>query len=226
LFTVVHKVALISLKGYREWTESLGPRREHIIQQTQAELQADLWRTFTAIGALPHHFRHDFFIALTTNIDEVSVTRAVGKIARKSPVPVEHCTGVGDTPYEAYLNCGEDRAKKQGGLAAVAHMDVVNSSEVTKSNGPLKIYLEILDLLNNLARRCRDVGCLAFYLGGDNIALFLPNAESIRETVDGLSVPVRVGVGVAKRPYNAFVKATRGLDHLRSLGKIGVKIVR
>jgi GTP cyclohydrolase IIa len=222
----VHKIALISLRGYREWTESLGPRREHLIQQTQAKLQAELWRAFTAIGALPHQFRHDFLIALTTNVDETSVTRAVNKIAKRSPVPVEHCTGVGDTPYEAYLNCGEDGAKGQGGLAAVAHMDVVNSSEVTKSNGPLKIYLEILDLLNNLARRCRDVGCLAFYLGGDNIALFLPNAESIREVVDGLSVPVRVGVGVAKRPYNAFVKATRGLDHLRSLGKIGVKIVR
>jgi len=29
----VHKITVIALKGYREWTESLGARREHIIQK-------------------------------------------------------------------------------------------------------------------------------------------------------------------------------------------------
>jgi GTP cyclohydrolase IIa (EC 3.5.4.29) len=103
----VHEITVIALRGYREWTETLGPRREHLIQQTQARLQATLWQTFTTIGAMPHHFRHDFFIVLSTNVDKTLLTSAVGKIAKKSPVPVEYCRGSGETPYEAYLNCGK-----------------------------------------------------------------------------------------------------------------------
>jgi len=221
----VHKITVITLKGYREWTESLGPRREHLIQKTQARLQATLWQTFTAVGALPHHFRHDFFIALTTNVDGGLVARAVGEVAKKSPVPVEHCSGTGETPHAAYLNCGKT-ADQEGGLAAVAHIDIVNSTGITTSNGPLEVYVEILGLLDHLAKRCKEVGCLAFYLGGDNVAIFLPSAESIHEVVEGLPVRVRAGVGVAKKPYNAFVKATGALDYLRSVNKVGIKIAR
>jgi GTP cyclohydrolase IIa len=221
----VHKITVIALKGYREWTESLGARREHIIQKTQARLQAALWEAFTAVGAMPHHFRHDFFIALTTNVDNALITRAVRKVAKKSPVPVDHCSGAGETPYAAYLNCAKTEGQ-DGGLAAVAHVDIVNSTGITTSGGPLEVYVEILGLLNHLAERCKEVGCLSFYLGGDNVAVFLPRAESIHEVVEGLPVKVRAGVGVAKKPYNAFVKATRALDYLRSVDKVGIKVVR
>ncbi len=220
----MHKITVIALKGYREWTESLGARREHIIQKTQARLQAALWDTFTAVGALPHHFRYDFFIALTTNVDNALVARAVDKVAKKSPVPVEHCSGTGETPYAAYLNCGKTEGE-DGGLAAVAHIDIVNSTDITTSDGPLKVYVEILGLLNQLAKRCKEVGCLSFYLGGDNVAIFLPRAQSIHEVVEELPVKVRAGVGVAKKPYNAFVKATKALDYLRTINKVGIKLV-
>jgi len=174
---------------------------------------------------MPHHFRHDFFIVLSTNVDKTLLTSAVGKIAKKSPVPVEYCRGSGETPYEAYLNCGK-KIEQHDSPAVIAHMDIVNSTSITTNNGPLEVYVEILEILNYLTRRCKEVGCLAFYLGGDNIMVFLPTVESIFEVLRDMRIKVRVGVGEAKKPYTAFVKATRGLDHLRSVNKIGVKVVK
>ncbi|ACB40661.1 GTP cyclohydrolase IIa [Pyrobaculum neutrophilum] len=221
----MHGVVVVELKGYREWTESLGPRREHIIQQVQSRIQAAVWRSFTAVGALPHHFRYDFYIALVNGVSLDLVKRAVEKAARASPVGAGFCLGVGETPYEAYLRCGGGG----GGAASpavVAHMDVINSTEATRRNGPLDVYLKVVKLLGQLGERCKDLGCMAFYLGGDNIALFLPSPNAIYSILDGVDLRVRVGVGVAKRPYNAFVRATWALDRLRSAGREGVEVVK
>ncbi|MCU7787423.1 GTP cyclohydrolase IIa [Pyrobaculum sp. 3827-6] len=221
----MHKVALMALKGYREWTESLGPRREHIIQKTQARLHETLWRSFTSIGALPHHFRYDYLIALTNNVSAEFIRKAVDKIRRVSPVEVEFCEGTGETPMEAYKNCG--RASGLGGeVAVVGHMDVVNSTDTTKVNGPLYVYRQVQDLLKQATDFCRDVGCMVFYLGGDNIMLFLPTPKAAYELYGYLNADLRIGIGIAKRPYNAFVKATRGLDALRHRGATGVKLVK
>jgi GTP cyclohydrolase IIa len=67
---------------------------------------------------------------------------------------------------------------------------------------------------------------MVFYLGGDNIMLFLPTPKAAYELHDYLNANLRIGVGIAKRPYNAFVKATRGLDDLRRRGTAGVKLVK
>lgn len=221
----MHGIAVIELKGYREWTESLGPRREHIIQQIQAKLHATLWKSFTTVGALPHHFRYDFFIALVNNISSAAVESAVAKIARHSPVPIDFCIGTGDTPYSAYLNC-RGREVEATSFSIVAHMDIVNSTKTTKLNGPLDVYSHIVRLIDTLLDVCKEYGCLVFYLGGDNTALFLPTPDVINEIVRNIDTRVRVGVGVAKKPYNAFVKATRGLDYLRSTNREGIKIVK
>lgn len=221
----MHKVALIILKGYREWTESLGPARERIIQKTQARLQARLWAVFTSIGALPHHFRYDISIALINNIGDRLVEKAIRKLREISPVDVEFCLGSGPTPYGAYRNCGMEGAGGWG-EAVVSHLDVINSTYITKNNGPYQLYTDVISLLNLLSRRCRDVGCMPFYLGGDNIMLFLPNVEAIWRLLDGIETPLRVGVGVSKRPYRAFIKATEALDQLRARGAGGVLVAR
>lgn len=219
----MHRVAVLTLRGYREWTESLGPRREHKIQQIQATLHRALWKIFTSIGALPHHFRYDVMIALVNNIPDRSIEAAVAKFSKYSPVEVDFCIGSGGTPYEAYLNCGG--VNKHGDTSAVvAHIDIVNSTHTTKNKGPLYVYTEILTMINALHEKCQVVGCIPFYLGGDNVMVYLPNPESISKL--HLDVPYRAGVGVAKRPFNAFVKATKALDRLRSTNGTGVKIVK
>jgi GTP cyclohydrolase IIa len=67
---------------------------------------------------------------------------------------------------------------------------------------------------------------MVFYLGGDNIMLFLPTPKAAYELYGYLNADLRIGIGIAKRPYNAFVKATRGLDALRHRGATGVKLVK
>ncbi|MFN7106123.1 MAG: GTP cyclohydrolase IIa, partial [Pyrobaculum sp.] len=110
--------------------------------------------------------------------------------------------------------------------AVVSHVDVVNSTYITRSNGPYHLYTEVIGLLNLLNWRCREVGCMSFYLGGDNIMLFLPNVETIWRLLEGVETPLRVGVGVSKRPYRAFIKATEALDQLRARGMGGVLVAR
>jgi len=221
----VQKITLIRLRGYREWTESLGPRREHIIQTVQAKIHSALWKYFTSIGALPHHLRYDFSLALTTNIETGRVGEVVAKIKRISPVDVEFCEGVGRTPREAYENCGATPGESAG-VSVVAHMDVVDSTAATNKNGPLYVYRLIQRTISTIDSGCENLGCLAFYLGGDNIMLLLPNVDAIYQVLRDVELSVRVGVGVAKKPYNAFVKATRGLDYMRVKGRVGVKVVK
>jgi GTP cyclohydrolase IIa len=221
----VHKIALVTLRNYKEWTESLGPRREDKIQQIQAELHGEVWRAFTSIGALPHHFRYDVMVALVNNVENRLVEKAVEKIAAKSPVDVDYCVGTGHTPYDAYLNCGVVN-NLDNSYAVVAHLDIVNSTHTTKNKGPLYVYIEILDLLNILYNKCNKFGCMSFYLGGDNIMIYLSTPDDIYNVVAELETSVRAGVGVAEKPFDAFVKATRALDYLRSVDKVGVEVVR
>ncbi|MEM1571578.1 GTP cyclohydrolase IIa [Pyrobaculum sp.] len=221
----MHKVVLISLRGYREWTESLGPRREHIIQKVQARIHGALWSSFTAVGALPHHFRYDYLIALANNVPRHWIDAAVAKIRRSTPVEVDYCIGMGETPLDAYRSCGEHKEGKESN-AVVAHVDIVNSTDATRINGPIHTYLRALDMLRTAAGACEDVGCIAFYLGGDNMVVYLPEPKAIYALLDRVEAPVRAGVGVSPRPYTAFVKATKGLDALRAENKTGVKVVR
>lgn len=217
----MHEIALLTLKGYREWTESLGPRREHYIQRIQAKLHWAIWTYFTAVGALPHHFRYDFAIALVNNIPRKLLSRAVEKIAEISPVPVEYCIGAGETPREGYEKCGLVE-RGETGDAVVAHIDVANSTAITKRNGPLVVYATVTELMAKLETKCRSLGCIALYLGGDNIMAFLSKPRDVEDLLADVDISLRVGVGIAKRPYDAFVKATEGLDSLRRAGQYGV----
>ncbi len=219
----MHRVAVMFLKNYREWTETLGPDREAVIQKVQAKLHHRLWSVFTKVGALPHHFRYDVAIALVNNVGDRQIKRAVEKLAEVSPVEVEYCVGSGATPYQAYKNCGLDNSNRAED-ASVAHVDVVNSTALTRDNGPHYVYTQIVTLLEVLNAKCSEVGCMAFYLGGDNVMIYLPNAGSIYQLLDGLDAQLRVGVGVAQKPYAAFVKATAALDRLRVKNAVGVLI--
>lgn len=215
----------LKLIGYREWTETLGFRREHIIQQVQAELHKRIWAGFTEIDALPHQMRYDYSLVYSNNVELSKLVEVVKSIKEISPVPVEYCVGRGDTPLEAYASC-DDSAKTEGRSAIVGHMDIVNSTAQTEKRGPYDIYVMANELLNKVNSVCRGLGCLAFYLGGDNIMVFLPDVKTAYEVYDQIYVDVRLGVGVAQRPYAAFAKATEALDSMRRDRIIGVRIIR
>lgn len=222
----MHKVALVTLRGYREWTEGLGPRREHLIQEVQAEIHRAAWRAFTGAGALPHHFRYDFVVVYANNVPDEEIYRATRELAAVSPVPVEACIGRGPTPYHAYADCRAGGGGAGEGPAVVAHMDLAHSTLHTASNGPYSVYRLMMELTARLGRLCESVGCMPFYLGGDNVAIFLPHVEAAEGLLKAVEGPVRMGVGVSERPYEAMVKATEGLDSLRARGRLGLWVVR
>jgi GTP cyclohydrolase IIa len=215
----------LKLIGYREWTETLGFRREHIIQQIQAELHKRIWAGFTEADALPHQMRYDFSLVYSNNVPLSKLVEVVKSVKEISPVPVEYCVGRGDTPLEAYASC-DGSVETEGGSAVVGHMDIVNSTAQTEKRGPYDIYVMANELLNKVNSVCRGLGCLAFYLGGDNIMVFLPDVKTAYEVYDQVYVDVRLGVGVAQRPYAAFAKATEALDSMRRDKIIGVRIIR
>lgn len=223
----MHKIALLRLAGYREWTESLGPWRERLIQLTQARIHAALWSAFTAIGALPHHFRYDYLIALANNVRDAAIRRVARAVSRHSPVAVELCIGRGETPLGAYASCGRGGDLREEGEAVVAHVDIAGSTRATSSDGPLSVYLEVVELMARLGDECKEVGCMVFYLGGDNMMAFLPDPAAAGGLLRRAGLQrVRAGVGVSERPYDAFSKATRALDYLRRAGREGVKVVK
>lgn len=216
----------MALRGYREWTERLGPRREHLIQEVQAEVHRTAWRAFVESGGLPHHFRYDFVVVYANNIPHRDIREAVRALEAVSPVPLDVCVGRGPTPYDAYMNCMAGEGGGDEGPAVVAHMDLAYSRSHTYSDGPYSVYRQMMELTARLGRLCEAEGCMPFYLGGDNVAVFLPDAEVARSLLEAVGGPVRMGVGVARRPYDAFVKATEGLDSLRAEGRLGIRVVQ
>lgn len=222
---IVHSVMQLKLIGYREWTETLGFRREHIIQQVQAELHKRAWAEYTSIDALPHHMRYDYLLVYSNNVPATALVERVKAIREVSPVPVEYCIGRGPTPLDAYENC-DDGKDTSGNSAVVGHMDIVNSTRQTERMGSYDVYVVVGDLLNKINSMCRGLGCLAFYLGGDNIMIFLPDVKTGYLLYDQVYIDVRLGIGVAERPYAAFTKATEALDSMRRDQIIGVRTIR
>lgn len=214
----------LKLIGYREWTETLGFRREHIIQQTQAELHRRIWAEFTSLDALPHQMRYDYAMVYSNNVPAESLIAKVKSIQEAAPVPVDYCIGRGRTPLEAYERCGD--GSTEGGPAVVGHLDIVNSTRQTEKRGSYDIYIVVGDLLNKINSICRGLGCLSFYLGGDNIMIFLPDVEAGFQIYDQVYIDVRLGIGIAERPYQAFTKATEALDSMRRDNVVGVRILR
>lgn len=215
----------LKLIGYREWTETLGFKREHIIQQVQAEIHRRAWAEYTSVEALPHQMRYDYLLVYANNVPLQALVGKVKSLQEISPVPVDYCVGRGTTPLEAYENC-DDMKDTRGVSAVVGHLDIVNSTRQTERMGPYDVYIVVGDLLNKINSICRGLGCLAFYLGGDNIMLFLPDVRTGYMLYDQIYIDVRLGIGIAEKPYSAFAKATEALDTMRKDGVVGVRILR
>lgn len=214
----------LKLTGYREWTETLGFRREHIIQQVQAELHKRAWAEYTSVEALPHQMRYDYLLVYANNISPRVLIEKAKSLQEISPVPVDHCIGRGATPLEAYESCDEAGDTKSG-PAVVGHLDIVNSTRHTERMGAYDVYVVVGELLNKVNSICRGLGCLAFYLGGDNVMIFLPDVRTGYILYDQIYIDVRLGIGVAEKPYAALAKATEALDSMRRDGVIGVRIL-
>jgi len=227
------QVTVIRLVGYREWTESLGPDREHIIQLTQAKLHEALVRAFSGLGAFAHPARYDYMVAITNGLSGEEIGTAVNEVRKVSPVPVFSGTAAAESPREAErlaFKLALDNTVRNISVVdeevAMAHIDLVNSTEMTLETSGYGVYEYVWSIMSQVRISISSLGGLVFYLGGDNMVAVLGSNPNLME-LEGMAklLRVRVGVGIARRSREAMKLATEALDELRSSNKL-VLVVR
>jgi len=235
------QITLIKLSGYREWTESLGPDREHLIQEVQGKLHSVLSRTFSAKGAIAHPLRYDLMIAVTNTLtvdDHLDVLRELQKI---SPVPVMMAIASGENTIEAERRASKllnstynshqviiDGEVPDNSEVCIVHADLAESIRLLTRYSVYETYEHIMNVYRQFRRIMTELGGIALYLGGDNMIgittprIVIENIEKIRKF--SKENTIRIGIGVSSRPREAMKKATQALDELRQERKLEIRI--
>ena len=202
------------LKGYREWTESLGSDREWKIQSVQHAMASRISELAASIGsfAIPH--RYDSFVLLTDGVKGDDVDGVIRGFSSFSPVGVEVCHGFGEDYLQALGNCYDDR---YGGApdseVAVAHFDLDGFTDLKDG---AEAYVRAVKLVAEAQGFFLPRGALIHYLGGDNVVAFLPPGELglIEDFLRG-KPGIKVGVGRGRTAREALSLAAEGLDGIR-----------
>ncbi|GAB6945484.1 GTP cyclohydrolase IIa [Vulcanisaeta sp. JCM 14467] len=231
------QVTIIRLIGYREWTETLGPDREHIIQRVQAQLHGELINVFSRLNAWAHPLRYDYLFAITNGLNNYELTRIIKKLSEYSPVPLSGGTYADinpriaereafrlvmkASPGESLIGGGDD------GYAAIAHIDLIDSTTSTEWTSSYQLYEYVWGVVNQVRLYLAPYGGITLYLGGDNIVSIVKptiNEADLRPLANLINA--RIGVGIAHSGRTAMKLATEALDSLRSRNDHGVLILR
>ncbi|MEM0366819.1 MAG: GTP cyclohydrolase IIa [Acidilobaceae archaeon] len=222
------RITVIELVGYREWTESLGSDREWFIQETQATLYKSLQEVASRLGGFVLPVRYDYMLILASNIN-VDDHREILEIAsQNSKVEVRIASSCDKTPLGAerraleilrkirgdglaYEVCGDDE------IVVIAHLDVNNITLNTLSEGVVKTYHTMLNLISRLADLIEPRGGVIQYLGGDNILVVLPVEEYLSSaTLLIRESNLKAGLGIARTAREALKLAAQALHEIRS----------
>ena len=231
------QVTIIRLIGYREWTETLGPDREHIIQRVQAKLHGELINEFSRLNAWAHPLRYDYLFAITNGLNNDELTRIIKELSEYSPVPLSSGTyadanpriaereafrlAMKASPGESLIGGGDD------GYVAIAHIDLIDSTTSTEWTSSYQLYEYVWGVVNQVRLYLAPYGGITLYLGGDNIVSIVQptiNEEGLKPLANLISA--RIGVGIARNGRTAMKLATEALDSLRSRNGNGVMILR
>ncbi len=211
----MHRVLTIVLQGYREWTESLGPDREHVIQRFQGEWHRALWSSFSDVGAVVHQLRYDVALGIANNVEPSSINNAFEKIRDIPPVTPEIYIRCGEDPLTAHVR-GYECGDAEDSEVTALHVDYENFTALTDSTSPYTAFAKVIEIYGRLLSLCDKYRCLAFYLGGDNFAVFTPSINEARLLgSDLVELGMRVGIGIGRTPRKALTLATDALDRLR-----------
>ncbi|WP_460126041.1 GTP cyclohydrolase IIa [Stetteria hydrogenophila] len=222
------RISVLELVGFREWTESLGPDREWIIQSVQARVYARVQEEAAKHEAIVLPARYDYMLILSSNVDARGLRRILRAAESVSPVPVRIGSACSSTPLaaeEAAFNLLQDA--KPGGLeyggcrseeaAAVAHVDLNDVTGLTLKLGAYKAYHMIVELVERVESMLIQAGVITQYLGGDNLLLVLPlnSARDLAREAVKIS-DLKAGVGVSRTYRRAMALATEALSEIRS----------
>ncbi len=205
----MHKVAKAVLEGYREWTEELGEDREWKIQRVQARIDEVASVEAAKCGAFYAPSRRDVLIFISNNVPNECIKNVVRSVSEVSPVPVKLTIGYGKTPLDALL---EPKDEGDEGAVVAAHVDINSFSQKDHYLG----YVEVLDMISGISKLALGFGGVSFYLGGDNVIVFLDTNEYEKfASFVSKMYKVKVGVGIADLPREAVAKAAYSLKVLR-----------
>ncbi len=236
------RISVLELIGYREWTETLGPDREWLIQKTQADVYRAIQLKVSELGGFVIPIRYDYMILLASNLNEKDHRKILKVVKKYSPVEPRIASSCSETPLAAEevasnllqeTEAGEVHYEdcKNKEVSVVAHVDADDITGLTKTIGAYKAYIKVLNVLSYLRSRLIEWGGMAEYLGGDNVLMILPPnnyhqilEESIKKVRE---LKLKIGVGVAPTFRKALLLAADALSDLREHDhrfKIAVRI--
>jgi GTP cyclohydrolase IIa len=231
------QVTIIRLIGYREWTESLGPDREHIIQRVQAQLHRELVEAFSKLNAWAHPLRYDYLLAITNGLGNDELIRIIKGLADYSPVPLSSGTYADVNPRVAEKEAFRLAIKAGPGVSlmgdfddgpvAIAHIDLIDSTSSTEWTSSYQLYEHVWGVVNQVRLHLAQYGGITLYLGGDNIVSIIQptiNEDDLKPLAN--LVNSRIGIGIASSGRAAMKLATEALDMLRSRNNHGVLMLR
>ncbi|BFI75233.1 GTP cyclohydrolase IIa [Sulfurisphaera ohwakuensis] len=220
------KIMQINLVDYKEWTESLGYDREWKIQNFQHGFLSRLNEIAAEINSFIITYRYDSYIMLLDGVLIGKNDYILTKIKELSPVPIDICFGYGKTLLDAERNCSINMdnillAKDEKVL--VAHFDLDGFS---RKRFLFDAYLEVYKIYNKLFNYAMELGGLAYYLGGDNIGIFL-GVDNINKVIElANSFPnMKVGIGIGNNPREALKNAAEALHIIRIYRDRKIEIV-
>ena len=110
----------------------------------------------------------------------------------------------------------------------IIHVDINNSTELTKDLSSYEITNLIIKLYSNISDVFLKEESLTFYLGGDNFMIIAKKnmiIQRVKEIIDSLSkltkINLNCGVGYGKTGRKAAEMATKSLDLIRDFRKSG-----
>ncbi|GAB6947953.1 GTP cyclohydrolase IIa [Vulcanisaeta sp. JCM 16161] len=231
------QVTIIRLIGYREWTETLGPDREHIIQRIQAQLHGELVNAFSRFNAWAHPLRYDYLLAITNGLGNDELMKVIKELGEYSPVPLSSGTYADMNPRVAEREAfrlamraapGESlMGGRDDGYVAIAHIDLIDSTTSTEWTSSYQLYEHVWGVVNQVRLYLAPYGGITLYLGGDNIVSIVQptiNDDSLKPLANLINA--RIGVGIAHSGRIAMKLATEALDILRSRNSHGVMMLR
>ncbi len=235
------QITLIRFVGYREWTESLGFDREHIIQEVQGQLHEIVVKAFSNRGALAHPLRYDLMIAITNTVSVEDHLKILEEVQRYSPVPVLISIAVHDDVRKAeeiatrmlLSNLNSHQILTYGNIPdkstlCIVHADLANSIQLLYDKSVYETYEYIMWLYRKFRILISRMRGIALYMGGDNM-IGIVTPERLNDNINLLErfskkYRVRIGIGISNIPREAMRKATEALDKLRLENKLEIAI--
>lgn len=256
---MAYQITAIKLEGYGSWTLSLGSDREYQLQILQSNIYSDLQYLFSNKNGIVFSNRFDELIAVTNKITVEEHKEISAEVTRKyQKIRFSMSIGIGLNPLEAnknsyYVknnaNClteyniymenhdmkhsldskSVDLKDQSDECVKILHIDINNSTAITKNLSPYEITNLIIKLHSYISDIFLKEDGLTFYLGGDNFMIVVKKnmtKERVKQLVDQLTqitkIHLNCGIGVGKTGRKAAEMATKSLDSIRDFRKKGI----